>query len=145
MRNWQNGRLWWNDPDAIVLTGDLTEDEFRFHATSIFATGGMILSGDDLTTIAPERLEMLRKLTPPSAVAARYEDDVLRVGTIELQDRRFVCLLNPTDAAQTATCLLPQPHRVRDLWSGADLGRQNGRVPVQLAPHSGTVLVCTPA
>ena len=22
-RNWQNGRLWWNDPDAIVLTGEL--------------------------------------------------------------------------------------------------------------------------
>ena len=20
-RNWQNGRLWWNDPDAVVLTG----------------------------------------------------------------------------------------------------------------------------
>ena len=51
MRNWQNGRLWWNDPDAIVLTGDLPEEEFRFHATAIYATGGMILSGDDLTTI----------------------------------------------------------------------------------------------
>ncbi len=26
-RNWQNGRLWWNDPDAVVLTGDLPDDE----------------------------------------------------------------------------------------------------------------------
>jgi len=31
-RNWQNGRLWWNDPDAIVLMGDLPLTEFQFHA-----------------------------------------------------------------------------------------------------------------
>jgi hypothetical protein len=55
-RNWQNGRLWWNDPDAVVLTGDLGEEEFRFHATSIYASGGMIPSGDDLTKIGPARL-----------------------------------------------------------------------------------------
>ena len=66
-RNWQNGRLWWNDPDAIVLTGELSEDEYRFHATVIYASGGMILSGDDLTTITPARLAMLRKLQPPTA------------------------------------------------------------------------------
>lgn len=41
-RNWQNGRLWWNDPDAVVLTGDLGQDEAQFHATVIKATGGMV-------------------------------------------------------------------------------------------------------
>ena len=52
-RNWQNGRLWWNDPDAVVLTGgDLTLDEFLFHAASIYACGGMVLSGDDLIEAA---------------------------------------------------------------------------------------------
>src|SRR4029079_174252 len=65
-RNWQNGRLWWNDPDAVVLTGRLTEDEFQFHATAIFASGGMILSGDDLTKISEHKLAMLRKLQPPT-------------------------------------------------------------------------------
>ena len=75
MRNWQNGRLWWNDPDAIVLTGDLPENEFRFHATAIFASGGMILSGDDLTAIPPARLAMLRRLEPPTGVAARFDDE----------------------------------------------------------------------
>ncbi|HJZ79527.1 MAG TPA: glycoside hydrolase family 36 protein, partial [Pyrinomonadaceae bacterium] len=39
-RNWQNGRLWWNDPDAIVLMGDLPLTEFQFHATVIYASGG---------------------------------------------------------------------------------------------------------
>lgn len=34
-RNWQNGRLWWNDPDAVVLTGELRDDEFLFHAVKL--------------------------------------------------------------------------------------------------------------
>ncbi len=29
-RNWQNGRLWWNDPDAICLLGELPLNEFQF-------------------------------------------------------------------------------------------------------------------
>ncbi len=77
-RNWQNGRLWWNDPDAIVLTGELSEDEFRFHATAIYASGGMILSGDDLTTITPPRLAMLKKLQPPTGRAARFADTSMK-------------------------------------------------------------------
>jgi alpha-galactosidase len=75
LRNWQSGRLWWNDPDAVVLMGDLTEDQFLFHATAVYATGGMLLSGDDLTAITPARLALLRKLSPPTRVAARFADD----------------------------------------------------------------------
>jgi alpha-galactosidase len=107
-RNWQNGRLWWNDPDAVVLTGDLSEDEVRFHATAIYATGGMLLSGDDLTQIPSARLAMLRRLLPPTGVAARFEDDSLRVGTMELRDRRVICLLNwdATTASSRRRCLV---------------------------------------
>ena len=96
-RNWQNGRLWWNDPDAIVLTGDLSDDEFRFHATAIFASGGMILSGDDLTTITPARLAMLRKLQPPTGRAARFADTAMHVGVVDLGDRQAHCLFNWSD------------------------------------------------
>ena len=35
-----------------MLTGDLPDNEFQFHATAIYASGGMILSGDDLTKIS---------------------------------------------------------------------------------------------
>src|SRR4029078_3102815 len=65
-RNWQNSRLWWNDSDAIVLTGDLHDNEFQFHAVAIYASGGIPLSGDDLTKISSDKLSMLRKLLPPS-------------------------------------------------------------------------------
>jgi len=38
LRNWQNGKLWWNDPDCVLLTGNLPENEFYFHAAAIYAT-----------------------------------------------------------------------------------------------------------
>jgi alpha-galactosidase len=141
-RNWQNGRLWWNDPDAIVLTGALSEDEFRFHASVIFASGGMILSGDDLTTITPARLNMLKKLQPPTGRAARFVDDSMRVGYVERPTGQTVCLFNWTDAAQETEFTLGRPQRVRDFWSDEDLGRfAAGPHKMSLAPHSGRVLV----
>ncbi|HSL22425.1 MAG TPA: glycoside hydrolase family 36 protein [Vicinamibacterales bacterium] len=145
-RNWQNGRLWWNDPDAIVMTGDLSEEEIRFHATAIYATGGMILSGDDLSAIDPKRLEMLRKLQPPPGAAARFEDDSFRSGTVVLPDRRGVCLLNWDDAPQSIAFSLPQPFRVQETWTGEDLGVLGaGRTSMKLPARSGRLLVCRPA
>jgi alpha-galactosidase len=145
LRNWQNGRLWWNDPDAVVLTG-LAEDEVRFHATAIYASGGMILSGDDLTKLPKPGLQMLKKLLPPVGVAARFADDTLQVGTIDLPGRRVVALLNWGEAPQTLSAAVPAGSRVRELWTGEDLGlAAEGTISKQLPPRSGRLLVCTPA
>lgn len=144
LRNWQNGRLWWNDPDAVVLMGDLSEDEFLFHATAIHATGGMLLSGDDLTQISPERLELLKKLQPPTGVAARFSDDSLRVGSVDLPDRRIRFLLNWDHAPSNFKLSLRGRHRVRDLFGGADLGVHDSGDSLALPPRSGRVLLCTP-
>jgi alpha-galactosidase len=142
-RNWQNGRLWWNDPDAVVLTGALSDDEFRFHATAIYASGGMILSGDDLTKISAERLAMLKKLLPPTGIAARFEDDSLRVGVVRLPDARMVCLFNWQDQPQTISFRLPQPSRISDFWSGDALGEYKDRFTIKEMPaHSARLLVC---
>jgi alpha-galactosidase len=129
-----------------VLTGNLTDDQFRFHASAIFATGGMILSGDDLTTITPARLAMLRKLQPPSATAARFADVSLRVGVVDLPGRKAICLFNWTEASQHTEYSLSRSTHVRDFWTDEDLGRlAAGRHALTLAPHSGRVLMCTPA
>jgi alpha-galactosidase len=143
-RNWQNGRLWWNDPDAVVLTG-LGDDEVRFHATAVYATGGMILSGDDLSTVSPSVLELLRKLQPPTGRAARFGDRSLRVGTVEKGGGvRVVCLLNWEDTSQEMTFRLDRPCRLRELWSGDDLGRRPaGEVSLTLPARSGRVVSCT--
>jgi alpha-galactosidase len=144
-RNWQGGRLWWNDPDAVVLTGDLSEDEFLFHATAVYATGGMLLSGDDLTAIPPSRLALLRKLSPPTGAPARFEDDAFRIGEVERPGGRMFCLLNWSDAPQELSFRLARPHRVRDVWRDADLGVHGpAAVPSVLPARSGRLLACTP-
>jgi alpha-galactosidase len=145
-RNWQNGRLWWNDPDAVVLTGDLPLNEFIFHATSVYASGGMVLSGDDLTNIPPDRLAMLKKLIPPTGVAAVFEDDSLRIGTVDLKSRRMLCLFNWTEQPQTLKAPLRHAAKVRDYWTGEDLGVHKGEFVVSDMPaHSARLLECRPA
>jgi alpha-galactosidase len=143
LRNWQNGRLWWNDPDAVVLTG-LPEEEIRFHVTAIHASGGMLLSGDDLSQVDPATLDLLRKLQPPTGVAARFADDSLEVGTIERGDERVVFLLNWSEAPKALSFPLDRSRRVRELWGGEDLGtRAGGAVSLTLPARAGRVLICS--
>jgi alpha-galactosidase len=142
-RSWQNGRLWWNDPDAVLLSGKLSEEEFRFHATATFATGGMLLSGDDLTKIDAEELAMLRKLVPPTGVAAVFEDASFRTGRLDLPGRTFLIALNWGNEASSASFRLAQPRRVRELWTGEDHGRQRGWLRIANLPaRSGRIYVC---
>jgi alpha-galactosidase len=143
LRNWQNGRLWWNDPDAVVLTGDLPDNEFLFHATAIYATGGMVLSGDDLTTIPEKRLAMLKRLLPPTGVAAVFDDDNLRIGTIDRPGRRMFCCFNWADTPVTLTRRLYYTSEVtvKDFWTGESVGRMTNRLVLEdMPPRSARLL-----
>jgi alpha-galactosidase len=144
-RNWQNGHLWWNDPDCLVLSGKLPANEYRFHATAIYATGGMLLSGDDLTKLDTAQLATIKELLPPTGVAAEFTDDSLRVGYVKLPKRTVICLLNWDDQPRTLSCKVPGPCTVQDFWSGDSLGRREGTMEVRDIPgHSGRILVCQP-
>lgn len=137
-RAWQNGRLWWNDPDALVLLGTLPEDEFMFHAASTYATGGMLLSGDDLTKMTPERKALLLKLRP-TGQAARFDAD-LQIGRMKRPGGEIVFVLNWSDMPVTQSFLLPGLVRVTDFLTGEDLGRHKGDCEVpDLPPHSARV------
>jgi alpha-galactosidase len=145
-RNWLNGRLWWNDPDCAVFSGELPEEEYLFHATALRATGGMLLSGDDLTKLDPKRLALLRKLLPPTGTAAVFDDESLGVGRIRLKDKELVCLLNWEEQPRTFSFKLPGPCRITDYWSGESLGHREGAVEIKDVPkHSARLLVCEPA
>ena len=142
-RNWQNGKLWWNDSDAVVLTGDLPDNEFQFHATAIYASGGLLLSGDDLTKISAEKLSMLRKLLPPSGVAARFEDDSFRVGRVQLRRREVVAVLNWSNEPQEVSINLPRRCVITDFWSDVALGTHSGTFKINDMPaRSGRLLIC---
>jgi alpha-galactosidase len=143
-RNWQDGRLWWNDPDAVTFSGDLPDNEFLFHAASVYASGGMVLSGDDLTKLPADRLARLRKLLPPTGVPAEFEDDSLRAGMVKLPGHSVACLFNWSEQAQTISFRLPKAVGVTDYWTSEDLGRHSGVFTLKdLSPHSARLLVCT--
>ncbi len=71
LRSWMNRKLWINDPDCLLLCdlGDqrASEGEYAFHLGSILASDGIFMSGDDLTAMSKERLDLLHRA---SAVAA---------------------------------------------------------------------------
>jgi len=144
-RNWQNGTLWWNDPDCVVLTGDLSDDEFLFHATAIYASGGMTLSGDNLTVLKGERLEMLKKLLPPTGVAAEFRDDRFELGVIRLDDRTLYAVFNWSDAPRSERIAFEGKAQVLDFWRGTDLGMQEGGYDLgEIPPHSARLVVVKP-
>ena len=136
LRGWQNGALWWNDPDTLVQTG-LPENEARFHATLVAATGGAMLAGDDLSRLPADKAPVVRALSMPSGVAARFSDLSLSVGEVAMPDGSVrVAMFNWSDASGARRVDFAGRRRVRDLWSGADLGVFEGGFEVPaLAPH----------
>lgn len=141
-RNWQNGRLWWNDPDCVLLTGALTKDELQFHATAVMASGGMVLAGDDLTKLAPELMNVLKRFLPPAGAAAEFEDATLETGVIRMPGRLMVCAFNWADEAKTLRVPLPRAGVLTDFWTGASLGRHEGAYQIPaMAPHSARLIV----
>jgi alpha-galactosidase len=158
LRGWQNGRLWWNDPDCVVLRdsgskdivdagghlvtqGNVPDNEYQFHATWIYATGGMLLSGDDLTRMTPRRVEMLRKLAPPTGVCARFADDRFEVGTTSLNLLQVVSVFNWGDQPVNRSIPLPRRSRLKELWSGTDLGIHSGSYEIQGLPGRSAQLI----
>ncbi|WP_175632500.1 glycoside hydrolase family 36 protein [Pedobacter ghigonis] len=144
LRSWQNGRFWWNDPDCVLLTsggsngvmdnaGNFTadknakpaipENEFLFHAASIYATGGLLLSGDDLPTISPEHLEILKKLIPPTGVAARFENEKFEVGTTTLKGETVFSVFNWDNNPVKRTVKLPAgKYKLTNKFTGKLIG-----------------------
>ena len=155
MRDRQNGRFWWNDPDCVLLspgrvmdnagqqTGarDLPLNEVVFHATTVHATGGMLLSGDDLPTLRPERAAMLRKLLPPTKRAASFADKALAVGRASRGKGEYLYLFNWGNQPAERVVKLPRPVTLKNYWTGELLGQHAGefRVPI-LAPHTALLL-----
>jgi alpha-galactosidase len=159
LRGWQNGRFWWNDPDCVLLSpgrvmdnsgkatgaAGLPVNEVQFHATTVHASGGMLLTGDDMPTLAPDRIEMLRKLIPPTRKAASFADEKLTVGRTPNGKGEYLYLFNWSDEPAERVVKLPRKVNLKNYWTGESLGRQEGefRVPA-LAPHTALLLEATP-
>ena len=168
LRNWQNDRLWWNDPDCLRLGVDRPANETIFHATTIRLSGGMFLPSDDLPALNDEQRKILMKMIPPAGIAAEFADtalaqaapdapvlwnhipltyvgNALECGVARYPDHLEIGLLNWSDHPKIIPFLLDEPCEVVDFWSGQKLGVLRGDVKLPaLPPRYARLLVCKP-
>jgi len=67
-------KFWINDPDSVQIGKGCSLAEARVRATVVSMSGGHLMLSEDLRTIDPERLEIIRRLLPVYPHAARPLD-----------------------------------------------------------------------
>ena len=133
-RNWQNGRLWINDPDCLLLenldtrqilpdgsvskgtSSALSAQEFNFHLAHILASGGALLSGDILMNLGEDSLRAMEKLLRMYGKSACFDDTDFLHGTIPLEDGSLHCYFNRAPLGNMF-CTLPEGGECIDFWS----------------------------
>ncbi|WP_221073846.1 glycoside hydrolase family 36 protein [Agarivorans aestuarii] len=77
-RNWQDMRLWHNDPDCVTLNNidnqQTNEAAYNWHRVSLLASSGLVFSGDRLIELDAAQAEVLNVLQKNQADAARFAD-----------------------------------------------------------------------
>lgn len=154
VRGWMHGRWWANDPDCVLVReqdSELTEEEVRAWASVVALSGGMLMVGDDLTRLPPERIEgVLRRLLPPVGqaplVLGPHADDIPQRIRLDVQRPWgrwwIVGLANWSDeprvvSADCAALGLPSGEHLHavDLWSGTYVPTFPDE-PATLPPHA---------
>ena len=59
-----NGRVWWNDPDCLMLRDPLTLDEARAWGSFIAISGQLNVVSEDLAKLPKEKLDILKRTMP---------------------------------------------------------------------------------
>jgi alpha-galactosidase len=152
LRSWQNGKLWWNDPDCLVLKhgnaddyAQFGEQGFLFHATLIYATGGMLLVGDDMRQYEQDESARLNKLLLSDGWGMSFADSSLSIGRSSHGTREMVALFNWSDEPVTRIVKLDGRRCVQDYWSDADLGCHADTLTIADMPaRSARLLKITP-
>lgn len=152
-RCWQNGKLWDSDPDCIVLTEEspwiikegLTEDEWIFHATSIHAVGGLILSGDKAELLDDEDVIILNKLLNPTGKGASFKNSAMETGITDMGDMQYYYFFNWGDESLDLSIQLNSESSLSDFWTDEELGIHKGLYTIRdMPPHSARLLVAIP-
>lgn len=135
---YQNGRLWINDPDTLLVRDsdtELSESEVRLWADAISLAGGSLMLSDRLGTLSPERLELARRvLAQRGKVDGLFPEDrwartAPAVWTSQIAGRTHRVLFNCGDSPADVFGQTIPPH--------ASLADASGRLPAASAerPH----------
>jgi alpha-galactosidase len=159
-RYFTHGRLWINDPDCVVVRqkqdqSALTLSEMRTLATVVGLCGGMVLSGDNLPTLASHRLKYLAKLLPPYGIAARpldlFESELPRLLALPIETDfgqwLMLAAINWGERTTATTIDLGEIagedlYHVFDFWGERYLGLVRGRLRIaRHLPHATKLLL----
>jgi hypothetical protein len=69
-----NGRVWWNDPDCIMVREPLTIDEARAWASFVAVSGQLNLVSEFLPDLPKDRLDIYKRTLPNAPHFARPVD-----------------------------------------------------------------------
>ena len=155
-RGWQNGKLWWNDPDCVVLTGNtqqnirkrrppmdptLSDNEFKLHVASIRAVGGLVVSGDDLPQIPANRLAVLKKLLSSNVAPMHFEASDFSVGRAPRDNStEEVALFNWEAKPARRSIGIQAGSTVTDFWTGESKKIDGETLGYDIPPHSAVLL-----
>jgi len=148
-------RAWLNDPDAVLLGPPLTADEARTWASVCALAGGPIMVDDALTSLPPDRFDILRRVLPavpvrgrpadltsesvtlgrvPSWIVAQVRGDWWTLAAVNWDDQ-------PTRLEADLSDLgLRGPLAVWDAWNQARLPDVRGHLALDLPTHGAMVL-----
>lgn len=158
-RAWQNGKLWWNDPDCVLLTENsqknirhnvppkdptLTDKEFKLHVASIRASGGMVLSGDEMPQIQTNRFKVLEKLLTPTGKAMQFDCPGFSIGRVALNSsQEEVALFNWDDVPITRSFATETGSIITDFWTGVSKKAEGTSATYEIPPRSAVLLEIT--
>jgi len=139
------------DPDSFFTSPQYSLEEARCHVTLQALMGGFLFSGDRIESLPKERLDLYRHKPMLEVWRAGKHAvpldlfsgaDIPRIWKLELPDRTVFGFFNWMDASSETTWSLADlemaagAYRMVDLWSGATVPLDAGKVRLSMPPHT---------
>ena len=160
-RNWQHMKFWINDPDTVLLQNreidvvgpdgklvkvkqdSVTDDEFAFNTVYTMASGGMVLSGDDVSKFTERNIEILRRLLTPIGISAKFENNSFTVGRVKLNESETILyLFNFDDVPKDIVVSVEGKVKVFDILENKELGIYDDEICFnKFKPHFAKALI----
>lgn len=158
-RMWQNSRLWINDPDAAVLenrdisllkpNGKMMEchdktsaNEYAYHYALMAASGGALLSGDDIVKMTPATIKRLEMLMPPAERSAEADDMTYTCLRRKTEGGMVLYFLNKNDTPLEIAAPLAGKYAIRNVFSGREEGEFADEFRIKAEPCTGYIFSC---
>ena len=161
---YKHRRFWVNDPDSIQIGKGCSLAEARVRATMVSLSGGHLMVSEDLRTLDPARLEIIRRILPAQPRAARpldlFENPFPQgypalwslTTPSPIGSRTALAVFNLTGRTRTwaiTPAMLGLPERgdflAMEWWGQRWLGRFSGPFELEVPPEDVAVIHALPA